>query len=1090
MSNPYIDILNDLKSAPSLAERSQMLLQMTLGDLSPMLQEALKAAAVPHWYDVSFLGTLLGISVGESELLIDELAKLSFIEVYPDKGYNVHDRTRNLIRDYLRSEYPEQLQSWSQASANHCKKQDFQDRDWEAELAYHSQNLDEPDGRHTIKDQIPWQLPTRVEQFTGREKEIEWLVSGLLPDRILALIGPGGTGKTTLGSEAVYQLDEAGELSNRFPDGVVFHSFYSQPQVNLALEHIARSYGEDPKAPEYSASRVLESRMALIFLDGCEDADDLSKILGVRGKNTVLITSRKRSDAQNLLLEIKPLAQREAVSLLQKISGNTLVEEKPLRQIAKIVEGLPLAVHLAGSYLANSGESAKNYAAWLQQKPLGALTEDERRMDSVVYLIERSLKGLNDTTYNILSVAGQLSLAPFRYEVVAAIVDSDDSKLRHGFDDLIRRGLLLRHKGRFQVGHALIRTYAKERMKTKNFAEALGHFYIALNNEQRELGLAGYERLRAELPHVMHLLSTLQVNGKWHVVNQLVWSIQSFLDIQGHISERITCLESGIKATKELNLLSDQAKHLGNLGVSLTYRGRVHEAIKVYFQALAIDQKINDKYGESNHLGNLGAAYRTLGQVEKAISYYEQALAISRKISHRQGEGVDLGNLGNAYRALGQVEKAISFFKQALAILREIGDRRGEGAHLGNLANAYRDLGQVEKAITYYEQALAIAREIGHRQNEGNWLGNLGAAYSALGHMEQAITYYEQALAIAREIGHRQNEGNWLGNLGAAYRTLGQVEQAISYYEQALVIAREIGDRQGESTELGNLGAAYRTLGQMEQAISYYEQALVIAREIGDRQGEGNRLGNLGNAYSDLGQVEQAITYYEQSLAISQEIGHRQNEGVWLGNLGNAYSAIGEVEQAITYYMAALEISRRFNDRQGEHKRLGNLGNAYSAIGEVEQAISYYEQALVIAREIGDRQGEHNRLGNLGNAYRALGQVEKAISYYKQALNISRKLGDRQGEGTDLGNLGNAYRALGQVEQAISYYKKALEISRRFGDRQGEGSGLGNLGNAYRALGQVKKARQYLSQSVAIFEEIKSPNADLVRRWLNHLPDI
>ena len=37
------------------------------------------------------------------------------------------------------------------------------------------------------------------------------------------------------------------------------------------------------------------------------------------------------------------------------------------------------------------------------------------------------------------------------------------------------------------------------------------------------------------------------------------------------------------------------------------------------------------------------------------------------------------------------------------------------------------------------------------------------------------------------------------------------------------------------------------------------------------------------------------------------------------------------------------------------------------------------------------------------------------------------------------------------------------------------------------ALGQMEKAIVYLRQSLAVFEEIKSPNADLMRKWLEEL---
>jgi len=52
---------------------------------------------------------------------------------------------------------------------------------------------------------------------------------------------------------------------------------------------------------------------------------------------------------------------------------------------------------------------------------------------------------------------------------------------------------------------------------------------------------------------------------------------------------------------------------------------------------------------------------------------------------------------------------------------------------------------------------------------------------------------------------------------------------------------------------------------------------------------------------------------------------------------------------------------------------------------------------------------------------------------------------------------------------------------------RGEGNWLGNLGIAYRNLGQIEKAIKYYQETLKIFEEIKSPNADVVRGWLEYL---
>ena len=108
-----------------------------------------------------------------------------------------------------------------------------------------------------------------------------------------------------------------------FPDGIIFHTFYNQPQAALALEAIARAYGEDPRpTPRDAAQRALSGRTALLILDGTENADDLGTVLGVAGRCGVLITTRRHQDAPADWEDIQPLPNPQAVQLLQAWGGD------------------------------------------------------------------------------------------------------------------------------------------------------------------------------------------------------------------------------------------------------------------------------------------------------------------------------------------------------------------------------------------------------------------------------------------------------------------------------------------------------------------------------------------------------------------------------------------------------------------------------------------------------------------------------------------------------------------------------------------------------------------------------------------------
>jgi tetratricopeptide (TPR) repeat protein len=801
----------------------------------------------------------------------------------------------------------------------------------------------------------PFQAPTPTPHFQGREPELDALLDHLRPGAAVTLCGPGGIGKTALAAEALARLPE-----DRFPDGIIFHTFYRQPEAALALEHVARSYGHDPRPTPADAARMaLAGKRALLVLDGTEEADDLGAVLACAGKCGVLVTSRRRGDAPDpsLRFDLGPLEESQAVALLRAWGGARAGDEEAAVAICRVVGRLPLAVQLAGAYLASHDEEAADYLAWLETTPLAALDFGQKQRRSVPVLMERSLERVSEKAQKALGLVGLMGFASFGREAIAAGLRVEEGEAGRALGELIDCGMLARQDGRYAVTHALVHTYARKRLSPGE--KARGHlvaYYLALVQVTDDHAV-----LNAERPHLLAALADAHRRRDWETTPGFAEALKTWLDLQGHWTDWVAVLEQALDAARGLGDRSAEGAILGNLGNAYANLGQVEKAIDLYRQGLTIAREIGDRRGEGTHLANLGNAYANLGQVEKAIDLYQQGLTIAREIGDRRGEGTHLANLGIAYWHLGQVEKAIDLYRQGLTIAREIGDRRGEGTHLANLGIAYAALGQVEQAIEYYQKALEIHREIGYRRGEGSDLGNLGLAYAALGQVEQAVEYHQQALAISREIGDRRGEGTDLGNLGLAYADLGQVEKAIEYYNQALEIAREIGYRWGEGTHLANLGNAHRNLGQVEKAIESYNQALEIAREIGDRRGEGSDLGNLGLAYADLGQVEQAIEPYNQALEIAREIGYRRGEGTGLGNLGNAYAALGQVEEAIEYYQEALAISHEIGDRLGEGSWLGNLGLAYRDLGDTARARRYLSQALAIFEEIKSPEAERVR---------------------------------------------------------------------------------------------------------------------------------
>jgi tetratricopeptide (TPR) repeat protein len=647
----------------------------------------------------------------------------------------------------------------------------------------------------SAKHRLPLQKPPRAQHFTGREEELASLLNDLQPGRVVTICGPGGMGKTALAAEAIWSLAPGNSPPERFPDGIIFHTFYHKPQAALALEAIVRAYGEEPHAggPLEAAKRALAGRQALIVLDGTETCDDLEIVLSVTASCGVLITTRRHSDAPTDFSDLPPLPPDKAVQLLQALGGALASDEKICQSICRLLGGLPLAIFLVGRYMAHRRQLASDYLTWLEKTPLAALNLGERQHQSIPLLMERSLEQVDDNARAALGVIGILAPEPFESEFISVALGVHQLEVNHRLGDLVDYGLLIRPDASYQVTHVLIHDYAREKLDLKRDALVrLAEFYITLIRELSKSGPSGFAFIDPHRLHIMAVQSACLDEEEWKVVQDLTWVTDTYLDMQGYWIERANMVKKGLSAARKNNSLYSEGNFLNILGLTYSNLGMFHEAITIYDQALTINNSLDDSWGRVKTIGNKANVLRNLGDFQESLRLYEMALTIARKIGDLHGEGANLSNLGLTYTALNKHHLAIEPYEQALEIAREVGNKRGESNALGNLATVYADLGDTHKAIEFYNQQLLIADKIGYIRGKCNALCNLGVTYADLGNACKAIRFYEKVLAITNRIGDKRGEASALWNMSLALYGLGKSKQAIDRAESALRIFEQI----------------------------------------------------------------------------------------------------------------------------------------------------------------------------------------------------------------------------------------------------------------------------------------------------------
>jgi len=121
MSN---SLLERLIAAQTDEERSWIVTENLLESLPKDVASALWAVAIPHWFDAEILAALCPELADRADEIYRQLQDLSCVEVFPERGHNVHELTRNQLLDRLWQDKPEFFRSFSGKAAEYFARGD------------------------------------------------------------------------------------------------------------------------------------------------------------------------------------------------------------------------------------------------------------------------------------------------------------------------------------------------------------------------------------------------------------------------------------------------------------------------------------------------------------------------------------------------------------------------------------------------------------------------------------------------------------------------------------------------------------------------------------------------------------------------------------------------------------------------------------------------------------------------------------------------------------------------------------------------------------------------------------------------------
>ncbi|MBK8903654.1 MAG: hypothetical protein IPM53_20900 [Anaerolineaceae bacterium] len=638
------------------------------------------------------------------------------------------------------------------------------------------------------KHSVPWQhlLMPKIHPFIGRDTIVAQVTEQLRPGNVVTLWGAGGQGKSAIASHVLVKMAENGSLAERFPDGTILHTFSHQAGYDEALSHIIQSLGESFTDFLFGGfQRTVIDKQALIILESTEEItpNEIKGLTDSLGRCGMLITTRRQTDAANrsYLHRVNKFELSNALELFASIVNVTPEDMKDAARLCFLVDGLPLAIRVAASYILESAESITEYVTWLEEDTIGAVSSD----DLMARMLSRSYMQLMPKTQEMFVSAAFLALRSFGEQTLMGILGWSLTDFKRARKQLIDYSLIyLVQEKQLRFTHMLIYEYARtiKRDYSEIVTKLTNYFRHLFDGD--DLDEYPTEIVIETQINLLAILRRFAILQKWMATDLLVRGLSGSTDSLmwrlGALQMETEIAHLGLSAARHLSNVHAERTYLTYLGHIYQQRGMLQASIRFFEQAEDIAAKSGDTTAQQYLLEKIGHNQKAFDQ-NAAILRFRAALAIAVE----QGDIIKqiqyYCEIGGLYFGQKKVTASHESFVLAVQAIRSLTNRAEQHKPLVLLANTMRKLGLRNTAILLYQEVLVIAEEFDDSQSISMYAKVIGDICASVCDLDRAIAMYEIALAAEQTQPERPSV------LATHYRAIGNIYSACDKPHDAII---------------------------------------------------------------------------------------------------------------------------------------------------------------------------------------------------------------------------------------------------------------------------------------------------------------
>lgn len=656
----------------------------------------------------------------------------------------------------------------------------------------------------------------------GRQYDVDKICTMLRQPEyhLISLVGSGGIGKTHLAKQIAIQVQVD------FTDGVYFIPLQPLASTEFIIASLLEALGQavhGSSDPKLQIQRYLQDKEILLILDNFEHllsaSADVVALLDAAPSLKILVTSREILNvSQEWVWTLTGLGfpqtvdhddnskQYAAVEMFTASarhidpSFDLEAEYKHVIRICQLVEGIPLALKMASS--------------WLRSLTCEQLVEEiSRDLDMLSTRLRdvpdhhRSIRTVFDHSWARLSEREQqiithLSVfrASFSREAANYVANANLSVLTA----LIEKSLLnVDDNGRYSM-HALLRQYIHEKLESDSdqadvvykrvaryYGEFVANLYPGTTNENQ---LEVTSVFIQEIDNIRGLWSLMPTMLDLRQMRHLVISVRDLYQFKAYYQEGAVVFNDLLEQANGLPDSSDTYYGLLmelNIGLGWFFMrlGQIQKADAVFEKAQDLFEShsivITKALGATAHLG-LGIVRTIQGRYDEAIELGQASVAHGTTNDNKQDIAGGWYVLSSVALAKANYDEASEAVSLGLDAVREIHDQWFMAYllnHRGQIAIARRNYATAQR---YFEESFSLREGFDDPESMLAPLTHLGLIAVLQADFERAISCFERSQNLSKQSG---DTGWWIRateGLGNTYLALEDFPQAHTYFVEVL----------------------------------------------------------------------------------------------------------------------------------------------------------------------------------------------------------------------------------------------------------------------------------------------------------------